>query len=187
MLYAGLRPERIRKLVNLEGFGMPRVDPTRRQALRPVARRPEDDRDAMKPLSERRGGGRAPAEDQPAAAQRPRRMARAPMGETARAGQTAAGALGTARRPGAQARHAGPLPRRRRARDLEADPCAAAVGRGRPHRHRTLVGQPLHEGRIPRAPEDGRDVETHVLSPAGHMLHHDQPEQLARLDAFLDA
>ena len=27
MLYAGLRPARIRKLVNLEGFGMPRVDP----------------------------------------------------------------------------------------------------------------------------------------------------------------
>lgn len=30
--------------------------------------------------------------------------------------------------------------------------------------------------------------ETHVLSPAGHMLHHDQPEALARrLKAFLDA
>lgn len=27
MLYAGLRPERIRKLVNLEGFGMPRTQP----------------------------------------------------------------------------------------------------------------------------------------------------------------
>jgi pimeloyl-ACP methyl ester carboxylesterase len=31
-------------------------------------------------------------------------------------------------------------------------------------------------------------VEKHVLSPAGHMLHHDQPEQLAhRLEAFLGA
>ena len=30
-------------------------------------------------------------------------------------------------------------------------------------------------------------VEKHVLAPAGHMLHHDQPEQLAtRLDAFLN-
>jgi len=30
--------------------------------------------------------------------------------------------------------------------------------------------------------------ETHVLSPAGHMLHHDQPEALARLlEAFLGA
>ena len=28
MLYAGLRPERIRRLVNLEGFGMPRTKPT---------------------------------------------------------------------------------------------------------------------------------------------------------------
>jgi pimeloyl-ACP methyl ester carboxylesterase len=33
-----------------------------------------------------------------------------------------------------------------------------------------------------------RQVEKHVLSPAGHMLHHDQPEALARhLKAFLDA
>jgi pimeloyl-ACP methyl ester carboxylesterase len=32
------------------------------------------------------------------------------------------------------------------------------------------------------------NVEKHVLSPAGHMLHHDQPEQLAaRLEAFLGA
>ena len=31
-----------------------------------------------------------------------------------------------------------------------------------------------------------RQVERHVLSPAGHMLHHDQPEALAsRLEAFL--
>jgi pimeloyl-ACP methyl ester carboxylesterase len=32
------------------------------------------------------------------------------------------------------------------------------------------------------------NVEKHVLAPAGHMLHHDQPEALARvLRAFLDA
>ena len=31
-------------------------------------------------------------------------------------------------------------------------------------------------------------VQKAVLSPAGHMLHHDQPEALARaLDSFLDA
>jgi len=31
-------------------------------------------------------------------------------------------------------------------------------------------------------------VERHVLAPAGHMLHHDQPEALAaRLEGFLDA
>ncbi|MDE2094986.1 MAG: alpha/beta hydrolase, partial [Burkholderiales bacterium] len=31
-----------------------------------------------------------------------------------------------------------------------------------------------------------RNVERHQLSPAGHMLHHDQPEALARrLEAFL--
>ena len=33
-----------------------------------------------------------------------------------------------------------------------------------------------------------RDVQTQVLAPAGHMLHHDQPEALAqRLEAFLAA
>ncbi|HEX7436401.1 MAG TPA: alpha/beta hydrolase [Caldimonas sp.] len=32
------------------------------------------------------------------------------------------------------------------------------------------------------------NVERHVLAPAGHMLHHDQPEALAqRLESFLDA
>jgi pimeloyl-ACP methyl ester carboxylesterase len=31
-------------------------------------------------------------------------------------------------------------------------------------------------------------LERHVLSPAGHMLHHDQPEALAGiLERFLDA
>jgi pimeloyl-ACP methyl ester carboxylesterase len=46
--------------------------------------------------------------------------------------------------------------------------------------------------RYPRADFDARlavvaNVTKAVLSPAGHMLHHDQPEALARqLDAFLD-
>jgi len=45
--------------------------------------------------------------------------------------------------------------------------------------------------RYPRSEFDARlaavkTVEKHVLAPAGHMLHHDQPEELARkLDAFL--
>ena len=31
------------------------------------------------------------------------------------------------------------------------------------------------------------EIEKRVLSPAGHMLHHDQPEALARsIEAFLD-
>ena len=32
----------------------------------------------------------------------------------------------------------------------------------------------------------GDDVERHVVGPAGHMLHHDRPEDIARLiEAFL--
>jgi len=38
------------------------------------------------------------------------------------------------------------------------------------------------EARLALVPQ----VERHVLSPAGHMLHHDQPEALARVvDEFL--
>jgi pimeloyl-ACP methyl ester carboxylesterase len=46
--------------------------------------------------------------------------------------------------------------------------------------------------RYPRADFEARlalvpQLEKHLLSPAGHMLHHDQPEELARrLEVFLD-
>jgi pimeloyl-ACP methyl ester carboxylesterase len=35
MLYAGVRPARIRRLVNLEGFGMPPSQPNRRRGAMP--------------------------------------------------------------------------------------------------------------------------------------------------------
>jgi pimeloyl-ACP methyl ester carboxylesterase len=35
MLYAGVRPARIRKLVNLEGFGLPPSKPNRRPGAMP--------------------------------------------------------------------------------------------------------------------------------------------------------
>ena len=51
MLYAGIRPERIRRLINLEGFGMPATVPSRRQALSPVARRAEGTGAAQSPTT----------------------------------------------------------------------------------------------------------------------------------------
>ena len=84
-------------------------------------------------------------------------------------------------RPGAQARQPGALPQATRCWDLEADHRAAAVGRGRPHRHRQVVGPPLPAQRIRRAAGRGAAGRSaSALSPCGHMLHHDQPEALAR-------
>jgi pimeloyl-ACP methyl ester carboxylesterase len=65
MLYAGLRPTRIRKLVNLEGFGMPRVDPS--QAAKRFVQWLDDLKSthALKPYLSCRGRRGAPAEDNP--------------------------------------------------------------------------------------------------------------------------
>ena len=63
---------------------------------------------------------------------------------------------------------------------------AGAVGRGRPHRHHQVVGPPLPAQRF-RGAAGGRcrSVQRERLSPCGHMLHHDQPEALARALAAL--
>ena len=65
-LYAGVRPERVRKLALLEGFGLPRTAPERRAgALGQVARR--DGRAArLQALRLLRRGGAAPDAEQPA-------------------------------------------------------------------------------------------------------------------------
>ena len=144
MLYAGVRPERVRRLVNLEGFGMPRSSPA--QAPKRIAqwldelKAPQDAAPLREPRRRRRRGCARPtrccARDRAAwlAAHWSRRPA------------TTASAQHP-RRSGAQARRAGALsPGRRVARVLEADHRAGALGRGRPQRHRALVGRPLHQG-----------------------------------------
>ena len=146
MSYAGVRPQRVRRLVNVEGFGMPATKPhhaPKRLALwldelkAPAQLRPYPDLAAVAArlqandplLSARQGGLAGPALGPP----RVRRQ------------------LGTAGRPGAQAHQPRAVPGGRGAGDLEKHHRPAAVGGRRPDRHRQVVGPPLFARRIPRA------------------------------------
>jgi pimeloyl-ACP methyl ester carboxylesterase len=158
MIYAGVRPERVRRLVNLEGFGMPQTSP--------------DDA--------------------------PGRYARW-LDELAEP---------------AQLRTYDSAPHWSRLRDdgqweILGDPAHKRANPVLYRKEEVLacwrhIRAPLLwvEGdrtditkwwgnRFPRSDFDARlsvvaDVRRHLLSPAGHMLHHDQPEALAReLDAHL--
>ncbi len=182
MLYAGIRPERIRRLVNLEGFGMPKTTPE--QAPKRYAQWLDQ---LKKPVELR------PYENLEAVAARLRKTN--PLLPLARA-------LWLAEQWAARDGTAG-------AWRLLADPAHKRM-------HPTLyqvpevlacwrqIAAPVMwvEGdrtdlsgwwgtRYTKAEFHERlsvvaSVERHVLSPAGHMLHHDRPEALARLvEAFL--
>jgi pimeloyl-ACP methyl ester carboxylesterase len=187
MLYAGLRPERIRRLVNLEGFGMPLTKPT--QAPKRFVhwldelKRPEQMRDY---------------DSLAAVAERLRKTN--PLLPQARADWLAQHWSRRVEKDGTGARF-----------QVLGDPNHK---RGTPLLYQRdevlecwkLISAPLLwvEGdqtdvtrwwgtRYTKAEFHERlsvvrNVQTCVLSPAGHMLHHDQPEALAaRLEAFLDS
>ena len=152
MLYAGTRPEKVRRLVNLEGFGMPRSKPSHApgrmakwldELKTPMQLRPYADVGAVADRL---------TEDQSAAARRPRRLARRPVVGADRQRRRAR----PPRRRQPQADEPAQRPGRRLARVLQADHGAAALDRGRPQRRQRLVGQPLHQGRVPRAAERRR-------------------------------
>ena len=183
MSYAGVRPERVRKLINLEGFGMPKTEP--RQAPKRLAQWLDE---LKQPMALRTY---ASVE---AVAQRLRKTN--PLLSAQRAAWLA--------------------PHWSRQRDdgqweILGDP---AHRRTNPVLYQ--VAEVLECWKLIRAPllwvEGDRtdtsrwwgtrytreefqtrlsmvaQVEKHVLAPAGHMLHHDQPEELARhLEAFLSA
>lgn len=181
MLYAGIRPERIRRLVNLEGFGMPATVP---------AQAPKRYRQWLDELKE-------PAQLRPydsvaEVAQRLRKT------NPLLSEDKAAWLAPHWSRQDADGRW-----------QILADPAHKRVN---PLLYRVdevlacwqQIAAPLLwvEGdrtdtekwwghRYPRSEFDARlatvaRVERHVLSPAGHMLHHDQPEALAqRLETFL--
>ncbi|MCW5666427.1 MAG: alpha/beta fold hydrolase [Piscinibacter sp.] len=181
MLYAGVRAQRVRRLVNLEGFGMPRVP----SELAP--------RQYEKWLDQLREPARLkPYDDLAAVAARLRETN--PL-----LAEDKAAWLAT--------HWAAPLPGGGYA--LRADPAHKRIN---PVLYRVeevlacwkRITAPLLwvEGdrtdvakwwghRYPRAEFEERlavvpRVERCALSPAGHMLHHDQPEALAeRLEAFL--
>ncbi|MBX3605697.1 MAG: alpha/beta hydrolase [Piscinibacter sp.] len=181
MLYAGVRPARVRRLVNLEGFGMPKAPPElapRRYAqwldeLRAPAR--------LKPYV---------SLDAVAARLRETNPLLAPDKAAWLAGQWASETP-----DGRWALRADPAHKRANPVLYRVDEVLACWKRIEApllwvEGDRTDVAK-WWGHRYPRAEFDERlavvpNVERCTLSPAGHMLHHDQPEALAaRLETFL--
>lgn len=185
MLYAGIRPERVRRLVNLEGFGMPATKPTqapRRYAQwldelkQPVALR---DYDSLGAVAERLRKTN-PRLSAPRAAWLAQHWSR------------------RVERDGADARFEilGD-PAHKRASPLlyqrdEVLECWKLITapvlwvEGDQTDTAKWWGTRYSKAEFHERLNVVRNVERHQLSPAGHMLHHDQPEALAqRLEAFL--
>jgi pimeloyl-ACP methyl ester carboxylesterase len=184
MLYAGLRPERIRRLVNLEGFGMPATKPTQApkrylqwldELKQPAELRPYDSL-AKVAARLRKNNPLLPPDRADWLAQ-----------HWAREVRDAAGVRYEILGDPAHKRVSPTLYQRDEVLEvwkLIAAPVLWVEG------DQTDIGKwwgtrytkaEFHE-RLSVV----RQVERHVLAPAGHMLHHDQPEALAqRLEAFL--
>ncbi len=182
MLYAGIRPERIRRLVSLEGFGMPATVPE--QA-------PKRYRQWLDELKE--PAGLKPYDNVAEVAARLRKTN--PLLPEDKAAWLAPH---WSREAGGQWQILGD-PAHKRVNPLlyrveEVLACWRQIAAPMlwVEGDRTDV-EKWWGHRYPRSEFDARlavvpKVERHVLSPAGHMLHHDQPEALARrLEEFLDA
>jgi len=182
MIYAGVRPARVRRLVNLEGFGMPDVPasaaPKRYgtwldQLKTPMLLRPYD---SLEAVAERlmKNDPLLPPERAAWLAPHWARRNEAGLWEI----------LGD------------PAHKRINAVPYRADEVLACWKQIEApvlwiEGDRTTVGKSWGT-RYSRTEFDARfavvrDVEKHVLSPAGHMVHHDQPEALASiLETFVD-
>jgi pimeloyl-ACP methyl ester carboxylesterase len=183
MIYAGVRPERVRRLVNLEGFGLPESRP--QQAPRRY----------LKWLDELKEPAEIHSYDSvDGVAARLRKNN--PLLKPERAAWLAP-QWSQQREDGRWHIRADPAHKRsnpalyQKAEVLECwklirAPLLWVEG------DRTDVSK-FWGNAYPRADFDARlacvpNVQRQVLAPAGHMLHHDQPEALAaHLDAFLDA
>ena len=176
MMYAGVRPERIRRLANLEGFGLPRTQPdeaperyaswldslTQAQPLRPYA--------SLDAVAERL------RKTNPLLPPERARWLAAHWARERSDGQWELLADAAHRRPNAvlyQADEALACWDRITAPVLwvEGDQTDPSRWWG------TRYPRAEFEGRLARV----RQLERHVVGPAGHMLHHDQPEALAAL------
>jgi pimeloyl-ACP methyl ester carboxylesterase len=184
MLYAGIRPDRVRRLVNLEGFGMPRSKPE--HAPGRIARW----LDSLKEPTQLR-----PYPDLPAVAARLRKtnpLLRADRAEwlASHWSRPLGDDEGGPRVLLADPNHKRSSPIQAQVDEwlecwkritaavlwIEGDRTDLSVwwgeryGKDEFHRRLNLVA----------------DVERHVVAPAGHMLHHDRPEDIAALiEAFL--
>ncbi len=183
MLYAGVRPQRVRRLVNLEGFGMPSTRPEQApqryaqwldELKTPAQLKTYDSVDAVAERL-RKTNPRLPADK--AAWLAPHWSRRRADGQWEILGDPA---------------HKRINPVLSRAEELVA--CWGCVEAP----VLWIEGDDTEvmkrwAGRYSRAEFEARlaalpgPLERHVLSPAGHMLHHDQPQALAaRIEAFLD-
>jgi pimeloyl-ACP methyl ester carboxylesterase len=184
MLYAGIRPDNVRRLINLEGFGMPRSKP--QQAPARIARWLDQ---LKKPMQLR------PYDDLAAVASRLTQTN--PLLRADRAAWLAShwSRPITDDDDGPRALLADPDHKR-------MSPLIAQVDEWLECWKRITAPVLWVEGdrtdlsvwwgdRYSKAEFHERlnlvaDVERHVVTPAGHMLHHDRPEDIARLiEAFL--
>jgi pimeloyl-ACP methyl ester carboxylesterase len=185
MLYAGLRPQRVRRLVNLEGFGMPATRPTQ------SPKRIKQWLDELKQPAELRDY--ASLEEVAARLRKTN-----PLLPPQRAAWLAQHWSRKVERDGADGRF-----------EILADAAHKRISPTLYQRDEVLETWKLIEAPVLWVEGDQTDitrwwgtrytkaefherlnvvrrVERHVLAPAGHMLHHDQPEALAALlEAFL--
>jgi len=186
MLYAGLRPERIRRLVNLEGFGMP------------ATRAAQAPKRFLQWLDELKAPATLSSYDtQAAVAGRLRKTnPLLPLDRAAWLAQhwsrqtvNAAGSAGRFEILGDPAHKRGSPTLYQRDEVLECWKLITAPVmwvEGDQSDPAKWWGTRYTKAEFHERLSVVRQVEKHVLSPAGHMLHHDQPEDLAqRLEAFL--
>ena len=187
MLYSGVRPDKVRRLVNLEGFGMPRsrpeLAPRRIASWLASLKQPET--------------LRAYASIDAVAARLQKTNPLLP-GDRARwlAGQWSKRVPGANGAPDAWELLADPNHKRSSPILANVDEWLEAWKRiSAPvlwiEGDRTDVsvwwGDRYSKAEFHERLNVVEDVERHVVSPAGHMLHHDRPEDVARLvESFLD-
>jgi pimeloyl-ACP methyl ester carboxylesterase len=179
MLYAGLRPERIRRLVNLEGFGMPLTQasqaPQRYLQWMDALKKPVElrDYDSLEAVANRLRKTN-PLLPEARAAWLAQHWSR----PVEKAGTTRYEILGDP----IHKRNTPTLYQRDEALEcwklitapvmwVEGDRTDLSRWWG------TRYGKPEFHARL----DVVKHVERHILAPAGHMLHHDQPEALAAL------
>ena len=187
MLYAGVRPERVRRLVNLEGFGMPRSRPE--QSPGRIARwlddlkKPEQLRayDSVEAVAERLRKTN-PLLRADRAAWLAERWSAPIDGAGAKAG-------------GARRLLADPNHKRSSPLLSEVDEWLAAWRKitapvlwieGDRSDPAVWWGDRYTKAEFHQRLDTVAHSERHIVAPAGHMLHHDRPEDIARLvEAFL--
>ncbi len=186
MMYAGVRPERIRKLINLEGFGMPETRPS--QAPGRFAKWMDELKSlhkgemALKPYKEADGVARRLMRTNPRLSQDKADWLARHWASPDEQGQW--NILGDAAHKVTNAQlyrldETLEILKRISAPTLAVEASDDSLAKWWEGKY-TLAQ--YHE-RLKSVPQ----VRTAVIQDAGHMLHHDQPEQLARLiEGFLD-